>query len=271
MLKSYVFDLDQNIVNTKTPIYLLIKQPDGSRKEEAVPNSDFEKKLTDKENVKLHDNPDHSFRQFRGSGKLIKDVFDALSDKAFWPSREKFKTATIEASPTHIITARGNPMEEFRKLHKAIIYEILTEAEREEFAYNIANHMRSPSRHYEMLIEQYLKNNLYIPCADPETIKRFKRGKKSPHEKKAAAFEKTIKQTIHTYEGYYGRPFMKNRHITIGFSDDSKKNVEAITQLILEKLAYKYPNIIFYLYNTEYPQFIRKETIRQKNHSTPLF
>lgn len=65
MLKSYVFDLDQNILHTKTPIYLLVKQPDGSRKEEAVPNADFEKRLEDKENVRFHDDIEHSMRNFR--------------------------------------------------------------------------------------------------------------------------------------------------------------------------------------------------------------
>ena len=215
MLKSYVFDLDQNILHTKTPIHLLVKQPDGTWKEEAVPNAEFEKKLQDKENVRYHDDIEHSFRQFRGSGKLIKDVFEAIENKAFAPSWEKFKTATIEASPTHIITARGNPMEEFREMHKKIIYEVLSKAEREEFAYNMANQTRYTSRQYQVLIEQYLKNNLYIPCADPETIRQYRRGKKSPYEKKAAAFEKCIRQTINTYSMYYGKPFMKNRSISI--------------------------------------------------------
>lgn len=65
MLKSYVFDLDQNILNTKTPIYLLIKQADGSRKEEAIPNAEFETKLQDKEHVKFHEDAQYSLRDFR--------------------------------------------------------------------------------------------------------------------------------------------------------------------------------------------------------------
>lgn len=271
MLKSYVFDLDQNILHTKTPIYLLVKQPDGSRKEEAVPNADFEKKLQDKENFKYHDNIEHSFKQFRGNGKLINDVFDAISDKAFGPSWNKFKTATIEWSPTHIITARGNPIEDFREMHKKIIYEVLTKAQREEMSYNMANHTRYTQKQHQVLIDHYLNNNLYIPCANPETIKKFRRWHKSSYEKKASAFEKTIKQSIKTYEEYYGRPFMKDRHITVGFSDDSKKNVDAITNLIIQKLADRYPNILFYIYNTEHPKIIRKETIQQKSRSKPLF
>jgi hypothetical protein len=65
MLKSYVFDLDQNIINTTTPIYLLVKQADGTWQEEAIPNAEFETRLQDKEQVKFHDNPEHSLRDFR--------------------------------------------------------------------------------------------------------------------------------------------------------------------------------------------------------------
>ncbi len=271
MLKSYVFDLDQNIVHTKTPIYLLVKQQDGSWQEEAVPNAVFEQRLQDKDNVKFHDNPDISLREFRGYDKLISDVFEAIDEKAFGPSRDKFKTATIEAAPTHIITARGNPMEAFRDMHRKIIYDVLTKVEREEMSYNMANQTRYSPRQHQVLIEQYLTNNLYIPCADPETIKQYRRGKMSSQEKKAAAFEKCVKKTIDTYAMYYGKPFMRNRHISIGFSDDSKKNVDAVTQQIIERLAEKHPNILFYLYNTQEPMFIRKETIQKRPNSKPLF
>jgi len=83
MLKSYVFDLDQNILNTKTPIHLLVHQADGSRKEEAIPNADFETRLQDKEHVKYHENSEISFREFRGYGKLIKDVFEAIDNEDY--------------------------------------------------------------------------------------------------------------------------------------------------------------------------------------------
>lgn len=52
MLKSYAFDLEGNILCTKIPIYVMVKQPDNTRKEEAVPNAEFDKKLQDKENVR---------------------------------------------------------------------------------------------------------------------------------------------------------------------------------------------------------------------------
>ncbi len=63
MLKSYVFDLDQNILHTKTPIHFLVKQADGSWKEEAIPNVDFEKRLADPDHYKLYEDADHSLRE----------------------------------------------------------------------------------------------------------------------------------------------------------------------------------------------------------------
>ena len=124
MLKWYVSDLDQNLLYTKTPIYLLIKQPDGSRKEEAVPNADFDKRIEDKENVRFHKNTDHSLREFRWSDKLIKYAFEAIESEAYAPSRRKFIIATIEGSPNHIDTAAGFTEEDYTKMHKKIIYEI---------------------------------------------------------------------------------------------------------------------------------------------------
>lgn len=59
--------------------------------------------------------------------------------------------------------------------------------------------------------------------------------------------------------------------MSIGFSDDSKKNVDAIRKVINEKLLEKYPQILFYLYNTEDPLEIKKEIIQRKPHSKQLF
>lgn len=264
MLKSYVFDLDQNIVHTKTPIYLLIKQHDGTRKEEAVPNAEFETRLQDKENVKFHDDVEHSLRDFKGYDKLIEDVFAAIDDKAYGPSREKFTTATIDAVPTHIITARSNPREAFRAMHKKFIYEILNQEQREEMIYNMKNHLRDRMNNADKLIHIYLDHNLYIPCANHELVKEFRWWKKTGEEKKGLAFEKCIKQTIDTYTQYYGKQFMKNRNISIWFSDDSTKNIDAVTQQIIENLVQKYPHISFMLYNTQEPKIIRKESIQGK-------
>ncbi len=271
MLKSYVFDLDQNIVHTKTPVYLLVKQPDASRQEEAVPNADFDIRMQDTEHVRLHDDFDYSMREFRWYGKLIKDVFEAIDDKRFGPSWDKFVTATIEAAPAHIVTARGNPQQEFAEMHKKIIYEVLTQSQREEMDYNMRNHLRDRTHSVEWIINLYLSNNLYIPCANDEIVKAFRWWKKRTGEKKALAFEKCIKKTITTYTSYYGKEFMKNRHISIWFSDDSKKNIDAVTQQIIETSVEKHPNISFMLYNTQEPKIIRKESIHRKSASKPLF
>lgn len=272
MLKSYAFDLDQNIFYTKTPIHLLVKQPNGSRKEEPVPNADFEKKLQDKENVKLHDDIEVSMRDFRWYGKLIQDVFDVVYDEKWrWPIRNEFKKATIDADPTHIITARGNPVSDFLDMHKKIIYEVFTQAEKEEMAINMSNKSKHMPYQFDRLVSEYLKNNLYIPCSNPDLIKKLHRENISWYQRKALAFEKCIKKTIHNFAKYYGASFMKHKKISIWFSDDSKKNIDAIKDYINETLKFNYPEIVFYLYNTEDPSTITKEIIIWKSCSMPLF
>lgn len=262
ILKSYVFDLDQNLLHTKTPIYLLIKQPDGSRVEEAIPNSEFETRLQDTTNVKFHDDIQCSLRDFHWYDKLLTDTFDAIYDKAYGPSWQKFTTATIEAAPTHIITARANPQEAFRAMHRKFIYEILDQAQQEEMAHNMNTNLHSNIHDNDKLIDIYLNNNLYIPCANPHLIKTLRWWNKTGEEKKGLAFEKCVKQTLATYTSYHGKQFMKNRNISIWFSDDSTKNVDAVMQTIMKRLVQKYPNISFMLYNTQEPTIIKKEIIQ---------
>jgi len=257
MLKSYVFDLDQNILYTKTPIYLLIKQPGGSRQEEPIPNAEYEKRLQDKENAKFHEDIEYSCREFRWYGKLIRDVFEVIDNGG--PSWNKFKTATIECSPTDIVSDRGNALKEFREIHKKIIYEVLNAGEREEMIYNMRNHLSDRMSNPDTLIDIYLNNNLYIPCNNPEFVKIQGWWNKTSAEKKALAFEKCITKTIDTYTSYYGEQFMKNRHISIWFSDDNKKYTDSMQTYITSELIKKFPEIKFALYDTSDPKNIRKQ------------
>jgi hypothetical protein len=169
MLKSYAFDLVGNIVHTKTPLYVLVRQADDTLKEEAVPNAEFDKRLQDKENVRRQ-NPELCFRECRGTGKLIKQVFDAIEDETYGPSWGKFTRATVEGSPTHIISSNGHPREEYKMMHKKIIYEVLTQEQRGEMTYNMRNHLGNAIKNTDQLIDIYLGSNLYIPCTDLELV-----------------------------------------------------------------------------------------------------
>lgn len=152
-------------------------------------------------------------------------------------------------------------MEEFKKMHMSIIYEVLTQAEREEMAFNMANNSKHEPNQIHRLVKEYLSNNIYIPCSNPELIKKFNREDISSAEKKGIAFEQCIKKNLRTFARYHGASFMKNKYMSIGFSDDSKKNVDAIRDIINQKLKEKYPKMIFYLYDTADPSEIKKEII----------
>ena len=56
---------------------------------------------------------------------------------------------------------------------------------------------------------------------------------------------------------------MKHKNISIGFSDDNKKNMDAVTQQIIHNLVQKYPRVSFMLYNTQDPNIVTKETIQR--------
>ena len=56
-------------------------------------------------------------------------------------------------------------------MHKKVIYEVLKQEQREEMTYNMGNHLDDHTKKTDALIDIYLNNNLYIPCADPELVK----------------------------------------------------------------------------------------------------
>ncbi len=116
-----------------------------------------------------------------------------------------------------------------------------------------------------------MTNNLYIPCANPELIQQLQRHAFSPYQKKALGFEQCIQQSRNTFSSYYGHNFIKNRLMSIGFSDDGEKNINAIKQIIQETLIEKYPQVIFYLYHTKDPTHIKKTILHYIFDSRPLF
>lgn len=266
-LKSYAFDLDQNILHTPTEIYLQVKQPDGSWKEETIPNSLYEEYTKDPTTYKrIDDDIEKSLVNFRKKGELIKDIYKALDEKRYGPARNDFKKATIDASPIGIITARWNPIEDIKEMHKIVIHEVLEDRELEELVDNMRNHLWDQKKRKDKVISTYIWNNLYIWCATKTIIDEHKREKKGWREKKALAFELFVKKVIDTYSTYYGKKNLEHRKISVGFSDDSKGNVQSVKEYIIKELIKKYPNIKFAIYDTNHPTIIRKETINNKSN-----
>jgi hypothetical protein len=64
-------------------------------------------------------------------------------------------------------------------MHKKVIYDVLKEIEKLEFIDNMRNHLRDKNIHFDKLVEIYLSHNLYIPCANPDVIKKYRWGNKT--------------------------------------------------------------------------------------------
>lgn len=259
-LKSYAFDLDQNIFATTTEVYLKVRQPDGSWKTETIPNSLYDKYTKDPTSYKrISDDIEKSLVNFRKEGELIKDIYKVLDEKRFGPARDSFKKATIDAAPIGIITARGNPIEDIKEMHKIVIYEVLKIEELEELIDNMRNHLWDQKKRKNKAITAYIDNNLYIWCATKTIIEKYKWQDKDWREKKALAFELFVEKVIETYNKYYGKGILENRKLSIGFSDDSGKNTEAVRLHIIKELIKKHPTITFAIYTNA--TIKRKETI----------
>ena len=110
-LRAYSFDWDDNIINMPTTIKMLKKTDSGWEKVN-VSTSEFTK-VRDDENYKLDDG---AFDNFITEESFLSDLQQALNNKSFAPSFDKFKEALIYASPISIITARGHNPEVLKKV-----------------------------------------------------------------------------------------------------------------------------------------------------------
>ncbi len=140
MLKAYAFDVDSNLVFTDTTIWIEIEQ-NGKRIPTEISQQQYDDLSSDLkkwEKFRYFDNNvEKSMRNFRGSDKFEKDIFDAINQWKLWPSRDKFIEANRYASPIGIITARWHPISDLKETHKKIIYEVLTSSQREDLIYSM--------------------------------------------------------------------------------------------------------------------------------------
>lgn len=266
MLKAYAFDIDSNILFTDTKIILEKRWENGIRERIEATQDQYGECMKDREHYRYINNiEEQSMQNFRWPGKIKKILFDAIEKDNFWPSRNKFIQAHKKASPIGIITARGHPLHEFVDTHKAIIYEILDDYERDELVYSMRQRLwfAAPKRK-DSLINAFLKNNFYGPCADEQFLKSINMSFANPtSEKKKAAFEKFLQHIKRIFTHYYGEEFVRQRKLSVGFSDDLKINILGMQNHIINELMHKFPEIKFCLYDTSDPKNISKHIVKK--------
>ncbi|MDD3262607.1 MAG: hypothetical protein PHR61_02070 [Candidatus Absconditabacteria bacterium] len=264
-LKAYALDVDANLLHTDSKILLEKKDELGIWKLTEVSQSEFDTFVKDKENYRfVNGNSEESLINFRGKGKFQKDIFDAIENGRFGPSWDAFIKANLEASPISIITARGHPIIDIKNTHKAILHEVLSEYQLDELIDNMRNHLGGDMfQKKEKMINLFLKNNYYCPCSDIPFLKKINKNPNDPmYEKKTKSFENFVQHVISVFNNYYGKQFMNKRHISVGFSDDSKSNINGMEIFIKKELIKKYPNITYFLYDTGDPHKVKKTSFK---------
>jgi len=236
-LKYYAFDWDDNIVHMPTKIVLL--NEDGDEVEMSTDDFASYRHKIGKEPFEYNGEmivgyADDAFRNFgvKGDKDFIIDAMRAKPGPAF----DDFKEAINNGSIFAIITARGhNP----NTIKEAIYNYIITGfngIDKEELLKNLKKY-RSFMGEDEMsdkeLIKTYLELNKYHPVSFGD-----EEGSKNPEQAKVQAMDDFVSyikgMAALLNKKAYLKKDIKNKFIpsklSIGFSDDDAKNIEAISK-----------------------------------------
>ena len=265
-LKYYMFDWDDNILHMPTRIHLE-KKTDSGWIPYDVSTAEFARIRRDTVNYRPKENDwDKAFVDFYDVGEKGEDVFledtkIALApvitgEKKGAPSFEPFRQALVEGRLFAIITARSHSSRGIRKGVEYFIYHVLTKAERDQMVGNLRAYIarfdgRVPEMTDEEVITNYLNLNKYHGVTSPEFEKKMGRktgGSESPEHAKQVAIKDFVQHVIALIRGVGVR-----EPISIGFSDDDQKNVQAVESYIHEELRKEFPHIKFVVYDTSDP------------------
>ena len=244
-IRGYSFDWDDNVLFMPTKIKM-------EKKESLVwipvnvSTEDFAEFRNDP-NYRL---TDHAFMDFADPQTFISDVKKAIEEKKFAPSFEKLKESLISASPFSIITARGTPAHAIKEGVRVIIGTTFTTEEVNQMVENIENSYPSTAdMSLEEKIDFYLSKNDYSGVTSDEFKDKFGMdlGADNPEEGKKIALkdyvDKVVSGVKKLTDGEYDR-------LSIGFSDDDRKNIDIVMDYIRNELSVEYPGVEFFIYDT---------------------
>ena len=267
--KAYAFDIDENLLHTNCTVF--VERWNGSKLETCeIPESELKAKLADGRTYPNNDS-EECFRNMRlGNGKLTQDLFDALDAGAYGPARERFKLANLQASPIGIITARGHPIEDLKAAHRAILHEVFTTEEKEQFLEQVKLRLGDYRASEDHLIHDFFDMNYYAACANRTYSDSLNLPFDTPSpKKKVFAFNKFIEHIVKLNQEKLMNPYHKA--LKIWFSDDSLENLSAIEEAVQNRFVLSYPEITFALYNTNNPDFVKKTLYTSKQNQEPEF
>lgn len=265
--KYYMLDWDDNILHMPTRIHLDKKTAEGWVPHD-VSTAEFARIRRDTVNYRPREGDwDKAFIDFYDVGERGEDVFLEDTKAALAPviagtargapSFERFKKALTEGRLFAIITARSHSSRAIRKGVEYFIQQVLNENDRREMMKNLRFYVarfdgNEPSLTDAQILENYLGLNKYHGVTSPEFIRRMGHkttGSESPEHAKQLAIKDFVQHVIAMMRG----GAVRGDSISIGFSDDDIKNVEAVQAFIKGELIKEFPHIKFVVYDTSDP------------------
>ncbi|MGA1194464.1 MAG: hypothetical protein ACO398_03385 [Kiritimatiellia bacterium] len=266
-LKYYMFDWDDNILHMPTRIHLERRTENGWEPYE-VSTAEFARIRRDTENYRPREGDwDKAFVDFydvgeRGEDAFLEDTKAALApviagERGGAPSYDAFRQALVEGRLFAIITARSHSSRAIRKGVEYFVRDVLSPDERREMIANLRFYAarfdgNEASLSDDQILENYLALNKYHGVTSPEFEERMGRktkGSESPEEAKQIAIKDFVRHVIAMMRGGVAR----GDSVSIGFSDDDQKNVEAVRAFINAELKKEFPHIKFVVYDTSDP------------------
>ena len=250
-LRSYVFDWDDNILRMPTKVNME-KNEDGSWVPVKVSTEEFAHFRTDP-NYRTTSN---SFADFTNNNAFLVDAEKAIHNGSFAPSYKKFIEALTHANHFAINTARGHSPETLKKGVKLFVKMVLSDDEKRMMFTNIQKELPknlTTGLNASQLLDLYLdERGEFYPVSSEEFGEKFglevKGGASNPEHAKKVAIENFVKKLLdnvkqHIIKGKY-------KKISLGFSDDDKKNVRAAEDFLRNELSKMYPEVHFVIYDT---------------------
>ena len=173
------------------------------------------------------------------------------------PSFNKFRKALAEGRLFAIITARSHSAAAIRRGVEYFIDHVLSPAEKRRMLRHLRGYIACfdgdpGGLSDDQVLKGYLDICRYRGVSSPEFQKLMGRklgGSESPEEAKQFAIREFVQHAIRLVKGRRRRG-----PISIGFSDDDRKNVEAVQEFMHNELGREFPGVKFVIYDTSDPR-----------------
>ena len=267
-LKYYIFDWDDNVLHMPTCIHLERRQDDGAWVPHSVSTAAFSLLRNDTGHYRPpNDDWEQAFRDFRDididdENVFLRDTRVAIDrvvggEAPVAPSFARLKQTLTEGRLFAIVTARGHSPEILRTGVRYFVDKVLSGAERAAMLSSLRGYLEcfQPGHGFETddeVLAYYLSLNKYHAVMSPHFRDLLRQ-----HSYEAAGTEEGKQFAIRDFVRHVIAVARERRlrgPISVGFSDDDERNVQAVEQFIERELAHEFPGVKFVVYYTSDPE-----------------